>query len=191
MQIPLQIDFEGGLTATEALRARIVREAEKLERFQSRIVGCRVAMIGRSGRRRHGDLFDVRVQVSMPGARDIVVDRSPDSDHAHEDPYVAIHDAFKAVRRRLQDRSRRIEGKVKAHEAPPHGAVDPIFPEEGYGFIASSDGREIYFHQNAVVNDGFRRLRPGSEVRFAESVGEKGPQASTVHVLGKTHGFAS
>ncbi|MFI4976477.1 MAG: cold shock domain-containing protein [Caulobacterales bacterium] len=190
MQIPLQIDFEGGLTASEALRTRIEREVEKLERFRSDIVGCRVAVIGRSHRRRHGDLYGVRLQISVPGAADIVIDRNPPADHAHEDPFVAVRDAFLAARRRMQDRRRRQEGAVKSHETPPHGRVTRIFPDQGYGFIEASDGREIYFHQNAVVNGGFRRLQPGAEVRFAETEGEKGAQATTVHPAGKTHGFA-
>lgn len=42
---------------------------------------------------------------------------------------------------------------------------------------------------NAVLNGGFTRLAPGSEVRFTEVEGDKGPQASTVHLLGKTHGL--
>lgn len=188
MQIPLQIDFEGGLEASDALRARIEHEVDKLERLQNRIIGCRVAMIGRSGRRRHGDLYSVRLQISVPGARDVVVDRNPNADHAHEDPYVAIRDAFDAARRRLQDRQRRQSGKVKLHEPAPQGRVERIFPDQGYGFITASDGREIYFHRNAVVNDGFRRMKVGTAVRFAEEDGEKGAQASTVHLAGKTGG---
>jgi cold shock CspA family protein len=116
-----------------------------------------------------------------------VVDRNPSADHAHEDPYVAVRDAFNAARRRLQDHQRRFEGRVKSHEAPPHGRVAQLFPEMDYGLIETADGREVYFHRNAVLNDGFDRLTPGAEVRFAEEEGEKGPQASTVHLVGKSH----
>jgi len=187
MQIPLKIDFEGGLAASEALRARIEREAQKLERFSDRITACRVAVIGRSGRHHQGDLYQIRIQITLPGRADVVVDRNPSADHAHEDPYVAVRDAFNAARRRLQDHQRRFEGRVKSHEAPPHGRVAQLFPEMDYGLIETSDGREVYFHRNAVVNDGFGRLSPGAEVRFAEEEGEKGPQASTVHLIGKSH----
>ena len=191
MQIPLKIEFEGGLTASEALRTRIEREAAKLERFSDRITGCRVAVIGRSGHHQHGELFQVRLQITMPGRAEIIVDRNPSADHAHEDPYVAVRDAFNAARRRLQDHSKRFQGRVKSHEAPPHGKVARLFPEQGYGFIESSDGRDIYFHRNAVLNDGFTGLKLGTEVTFAETLGEKGPQASTVHLLGKTHVLSS
>jgi cold shock CspA family protein/ribosome-associated translation inhibitor RaiA len=180
MQIPLKIAFEGGLTATDALRERIEREAGKLEQFAGRITACRVAVIGRSGRHQQGGLYQVRIHI-------IVVDRNPEADHAHEDAYVAVRDAFNAARRRLQDHERRSAGQIKIHEVPPHGRVARLIPEQDYGFIEASDGREIYFHRNAVMNDSFDKLKPGAEVRFAESEGDKGPQASTVHLIGRSH----
>jgi cold shock CspA family protein len=45
----------------------------------------------------------------------------------------------------------------------------------------------VYFHQNSVVDTDFSKLETGSEVRFVEEMGEKGPQASTVYVIGKHH----
>lgn len=187
MQVPLNIAYENGLEASPALQARIEREAARLERFSDRITACHVALVGRSGRRRHGDLFRVRLRLTVPGRADIIVDRNPDEDHAHEDPYVAVRDAFEAARRRLQDHVRRFSGAVKHHEAPPHGRITKLFPDAGYGFIEAPDGQEIYFHRNAVVDGDFAKLRTGAEVRFTETTGEKGPQASTVHVVGKSH----
>jgi cold shock CspA family protein len=43
---------------------------------------------------------------------------------------------------------------------------------------------QIYFHRNAVLDAAFDRLKVGSEVAFAEEEGVKGPQASTVRVVG-------
>ena len=186
MQIPLQITFEGGLTSSDALTRRIEHEAAKLERLHDRITSCRVAVIGRPGKRRHGDLYAVRLQITTPSEGEVVVDRNPPADHAHEDAFVTVRDAFNAARRRLQDRCRRVQGQVKRHEAPPQGRVIRMFPDEGYGFIESADGREVYFHRNAVVNGGFERLAVGAAVRFAETEGEKGAQASTVHANGKS-----
>jgi cold shock CspA family protein len=189
MQTPLKIVFEDGLPVSDALRARIEHEAEKLEQFSSKIVACRVTVGRLSGRHHQGDLFQVRLQMTLPGRDEIVVDRNPGEDHAHEDAFVAVRDAFNAARRRLQDHERRFAGQIKAHEAPLTGRVTQVFPDKDYGFISSDDGRDIYFHRNAVVNGGFARLKPGSPVRFTEVEGEKGPQASTVHVLhdGREH----
>lgn len=183
MQIPLQITFEGGLESSEALRARIEREAAKLEKFHDRITSCRVAVIGRSHRHRQGDLYAVRLQITGPGVADVVVDRNPPADHAHEDAFVAVRDAFAAARRRLQDRHRKLQGAVKVHEEPPTGRITRLLPVDGYGFLESADGREIYFHRNSLLNGDFERLSVGDQVRFHERVGEKGPVASTVHLV--------
>jgi cold shock CspA family protein len=54
--------------------------------------------------------------------------------------------------------------------------------------LRTNDGREIYFHQNSVLNGAFPKLKVGTRVIFSEEVGNKGPQASTVKLLGK-HGM--
>ncbi|MBI4642020.1 MAG: HPF/RaiA family ribosome-associated protein, partial [Candidatus Tectomicrobia bacterium] len=122
--------------------------------------------------------YTVRIDLTVPGA-ELVVDRQEDADL-----YVAIRDAFHAARRRLEDYARRQRGTVKVHEAAPYARVSKLFPEEDYGFLETPNGREIYFHRNSVLHPGFNRLQIGTEVRFAEEQGEKGPQASTVAILG-------
>ena len=59
--------------------------------------------------------------------------------------------------------------------------------DEDCGFIETSDGREVYFHRNAVLNDEFDHLVVGAEVRFVEQQGDKGPRASSVRLIGKHH----
>lgn len=106
----------------------------------------------------------------------------------HKDIYVAIRDAFKATRRQLQDYARKQSGAVKHHEPAPHARVSRLFPEEGYGYLETSDGGEVYFHKNSVLHDGFEKLAVGTEVSFVEEAGDKGPQASTVRIIGKRRG---
>ena len=76
---------------------------------------------------------------------------------------------------------------VKAHDTPPHGKVTGLFPAENYGMITDSSGREVYFHRNSVVNANFDSLDVDAEVRFVEEAGDKGPQASSVYLIGKHH----
>jgi cold shock CspA family protein len=78
-----------------------------------------------------------------------------------------------------------MQGQVKQHEAPPIGTVVRLDRSGEFGFLESPDGREIYFHRNSVLDGGFSRLTVGARVAFAEAMGEKGPQASTVRPLGK------
>ena len=85
----------------------------------------------------------------------------------------------------LEDHVRKNRGDTKWHETPPHGTVTGLF--EDHGFITTPDGLEVYFHRNSVVDDKFSEMVEGSAVRFTETQGDQGPQASTVHLIGKHH----
>jgi cold shock CspA family protein len=69
---------------------------------------------------------------------------------------------------------------VKLRAGELNGRVSRLLAYEGYGFITAEDGSEIYFHKNSVPDGGFDRLTVGTEVRYVETEGEQGPQASTV-----------
>lgn len=185
MQIPLQISFHG-LESSPAIESRIREKAAKLEQFHDRIVGCRVTVEAPHHHHRHGKLYNVRIDISVPG-KDVFVGHSGPLNHAHEDVYVAIRDAFNAAGRQLQDHARRMRGVVKAHAAPDRGKVTQLLSD--YGFAETPDGQEIYFHKNSVVGDGFYKLEIGNEVRLviAEEEGVEGLQASTVTPIGKHH----
>jgi cold shock CspA family protein/ribosome-associated translation inhibitor RaiA len=160
-----------------------------LEKFYDRLIGCDVVVEAPHRHSRQGNLFAVTVELHVPGGAPVVAGRLHHDDHSHEDVYVAIRDTFDAARRRLQDHARRARGDIKAHEAPLHGRVAWIDGNERYGFITASDETEIYFHENALVDLAFDDLRAGDEVRFDMHAGEgaRGPQASTVHRIGKHH----
>jgi ribosomal subunit interface protein len=185
MQIPLQITFQN-MDASAAVEAKIREKAEKLDRFHEHIMACRVVVEQTAQHHQQGKLYQVRLDITVPGS-EIVVSRDRGLNHAHEDVYVAIRDAFNAARRQLEDQIGRLKRKVKSHETPPHGRVAEYYPEEGYGKIRTPDGREVYFHANSVLNGGFGHLDVGCEVRFVEEPGDMGPQASTVKAVGKHH----
>lgn len=101
----------------------------------------------------------------------------------YADYRIAIRDAFDAARRQLRRRVTRMRGHVKTHDVPQEfGSVIRLFPDKGYGFIEAVDGQEIYFHRNAVVDADFAKLKSGDVVSYVARQGEKGLQASTVHV---------
>lgn len=187
MTLPIEISFRN-VDSSEAVETRIRERAEKLERFFDRALFCRIVVEAHNRSQQKGKLFNVRVHLSVPG-KDLLVGHEHKQDHAHEDIYVAVRDAFNALEKQLKGQAEIMRGKVKTHETPPHGHIVRIFPDEGYGFIESSGGREIYFHRNAVANGGFEKLSEGDEVRYTAQHGEseKGPQASTVIPIGKHH----
>ena len=46
------------------------------------------------------------------------------------------------------------------------GTVDRIVPEQGFGFIVSDNGQELFFHRNALQATDFEELAPGTPVEF-------------------------
>lgn len=186
MQIPLQITFRD-MEPSEAVEASIRERAAKLDRFSSHIMSCRVVVESPHSHHHKGNLFNVRLDLTLPRGELLVNHEHHHKDHSHEDVYVAIRDAFDALKRQLEDYTRKQRGKVKHHEAPAHGRVLVLVPEEDFGRIGTPDDRVIYFHRNSVLGNGFDRLEIGSEVRYVEEMGEKGPQASTVTPVGKHH----
>jgi cold shock CspA family protein len=184
METPVEIDFER-FEDNGRFRARIEDRIAMLESRFGHITACRVTMRGPGGHHRTGGPCEVTIHLELPGGRHVDIDRSPNQDERYGDPLFAINDAFKRARRVLQDSVRQMQGKVKYHEeAQPTGTVRVIEPEEGFGFLKTADGRDVYFHRNSVLNDGFDRLKSGDSVAFVEEMGEKGPQASTVRALG-------
>lgn len=185
MQQSLQITFRH-MDPSPALEAKIRERTDELERFHERITGCRVVVEAVQQRHHQGNLYRVGIDLTVPGG-ELAVNRAPSEHQAYEDAYVAVRDSFDALRRKLEDFARRQRGDVKYHETPPHGRILKLFPLEDYGIIASSDGREIYFHRHSLLNTPLEELRIGDEVRFAEESGEEGPQASSVTLAGKHH----
>lgn len=183
METSLQIAWEH-IEPSDFLKGRIEREVAGLERTFGRITSCKVHVEGRSHRQHKGGLYALRVRLLLPGGVEVEASRNPPQDHAHEDAYVAVRDVFDALRRQLRERvrERRDEGRRPDIEER-HGLVERLLPDQDHGFIRSDDGREIYFHRNAVLT-GFDRLRVGSEVSFDEDEGREGPQASTVRAYG-------
>lgn len=52
--------------------------------------------------------------------------------------------------------------------------------EKGYGFIEGQDGKDVFVHFSAIVQDGFKSLEEGQEVEFDVVEGARGPQAANV-----------
>jgi ribosome-associated translation inhibitor RaiA len=121
VKIPLQITYRG-FSSSDALSHVIKEEADKLEEFHDRVTGCRVVVEQPHKRHRKGKHFHVRIDLTVPGT-ELVVGRDPAEADQREDPFVAVTDAFDAMRRMLQEyAAKRRDVKVK-------GAGEAAAPE--------------------------------------------------------------
>jgi cold shock CspA family protein len=184
METPPQIDFQG-MQPLPAIREAVSRHLDQLESRFGRITTCRVVVKAPGQHHRTGGLYEINIHLAIPHSKDVNVALTPQNDERYADIHFALNDAFKRARRQLQDRARKLQGQIKHHEPQPTGKVLRIDPSGEFGFIETSDGREIYFHRNSVLNGAFARMKPGVKVAYAEEAGEEGPQASTIRLLGK------
>ena len=167
MQVPVEIAFhnmEPVDWAADEVRARTA----KLEKLYPRMTGCRVRVEQRA-RNAKGTLPPVvRIEMSVPGYKDIVVAHEPDHlQLKYQTPNLrnAINEAFRIAEDRLtafkdqrQDRSRHAQ---HASQNQFLGQVSDIDPNGDFGFLLSKEGGVLYFHRNSVAVGRLRRAQAG------------------------------
>lgn len=175
MKLPLEISARD-VRLNDETEDLIREKASKLDRFFDRIIGCRVRVEVPHRSRRSGTAYNVSIDITVPGG-ELMIKREPD-----EDLHAAIVNSFDIAQRRLKEYAEKSRGDVKTHFEKPLAKVARIFPEEGYGFLVTPEGREVYFHRNAVLDGKFAALTVGTAVTFIEQPGDEGAQASSVAV---------
>lgn len=184
METPIEIDFQG-MAANTGVRENIIKHVSQLEDRFGRIIAGRVVLKAPGGHHQRGGLYEINIRLTLPEGREVVVGHTAQNDERHSDLNFSINDTFKRARRQLQDQVRKLQGQVKHHEGAPVGTVVELDPLGEFGLIETEDGREIYFHRNSVLGGAFPHLTVNSRVTYAEEMGEKGPQASTVKLIEK------
>lgn len=117
MQVPVQVTFRH-MERSAAIEALIREKVAKLDSCPDHIMGCRV-VVGPAGKHHeHGNLYEVRIDLTVPG-EEIAVVREPGQHTQYRDINVAIRDAFDSARRQLEDYLRRRRGAVKVLETAP------------------------------------------------------------------------
>ncbi|MBU0675065.1 MAG: cold shock domain-containing protein [Proteobacteria bacterium] len=95
--------------------------------------------------------------------------------------------AFDNLSQQLKEMQRKKRQTAKGQEDGGSdnlsGVVKTISPPEAYGFIVTQDGREVYFHANALKDNDIGALNEGDSVIFGETEGDKGPCANWVRVV--------
>lgn len=141
----------------------------------------------------HDDLIDVRISARESGhhrrgerevritcqarRKDIVAART------RVELGLALNEALDAFEREVHDlRRRRRDERTQRPASPPLlGIVDRVFRDEGYGFLLTDGGEQVYFHRNAVKGGlDFERLEEGDRVALNVEAGREGPQATAV-----------
>lgn len=184
MQTPLQLTFKH-MEPSEDIEALVHERAARMEKFFDGITSCHVYVRAPHKSQRTGNLYEVSIEVRVPGDELVVHHRKGDVAQ-HEHIKVAVRDAFSVMERQLRRFKQKLGGDVKVHEGALQGRVAEINHDEGFGQILATDHRLIYFHRNSVVDGSFDDLQPEDAVELVVQTDESeiGPQASTVRPIG-------
>jgi ribosomal subunit interface protein len=165
----------------------IAERCAHLEKFSQEITRCHVTISQEAASHRKGNRYSVMVEVRMPKHHDLAVKKQKQILDMQTQLPAVINEAFGALEKQLKKTVALRRHDEKAHvDGQPHGTVEKLFGDQGYGFIRTvDDDRQFYFHRNSVLHDDFERLTVGTEVRFTPQVGDEGPQASSVQVVAR------
>jgi cold shock CspA family protein/ribosome-associated translation inhibitor RaiA len=183
MDVPLEVSFHH-TQKTAALEDLIRKRAARLEKFHQHLISCSVTVEQPQTHQRSGNPYRVRLEVRVPPGHSLIVNARPETHAMHDPVERVLLDAFKTMERQLKELAERQRLEVKQHDVP-HAFVVRLFPDRGYGFLRTPEGREIYFQQTATLHHDWERLEVGTQVRFEETMGEMGPQATTVQIIDK------
>jgi ribosomal subunit interface protein len=121
MKIPVQISFRN-ISQSDFIERRICDKIDKLRKYAGKIIFCRVIVEAPHRQRTKGTLYQIHIDISLPGNK-IVVARDCHH-HSHENVYKAISDAFEAVRRQMEKTSRKKRARCKKTQKSV--AIGPI-----------------------------------------------------------------
>jgi cold shock CspA family protein/ribosome-associated translation inhibitor RaiA len=188
MDVPLEIAFHN-LEKSETVENRVRERVAKLEKLFPRLVACRVVVEAPHRQHQKGNIYRVRIEMSVPGD-DLVVSKEPNRAQerfADPDIYAVLKDSFDTAERMLKDYKAKQSGDTKVHDTPMHGHIMRTNPANDFGFLRNSQGSQLWFHRNAVLNEQLENLAEGDPVHYVEVLGETGPQASKVWRVTSEH----
>ncbi|MEA3547528.1 MAG: HPF/RaiA family ribosome-associated protein [Thermodesulfobacteriota bacterium] len=174
----MELKVEGrNLNVRDSWQEKIQEEQERLDRHHPGLVHNLRVSVEAKGQQKLGG-YEVRLVAGVPNGT-IVVKKKGETVRS------LLIDAFDKLGLQLKElqRKRRQTSKVPSEgdvAASVGGVIKKLFPHESYGFITTADRRDIYFHENALKGLSMEQLSEGDAVQFAETDGDKGPQASWV-----------
>ena len=112
MSTPIEIHFHG-IEKSEAIEERVREKAAKLEKHCGRMTRCRVVLESPHRNPQKPTVFQIKIEISLPRRKPIVVCHEREGSHAHEELPLAIRDAFEAALRKVDDVATRISARTK------------------------------------------------------------------------------
>jgi ribosome-associated translation inhibitor RaiA len=112
MTAPLEIHFHG-LEKSDAVEAKVRDKFNKLQRHFERMSACRVVLEAPHRNSAKAKVFQVKIEISVPGQKPIIVNHEREGGSPQDDLGLVIRDAFEAATRRIDDLSTRLSNRSR------------------------------------------------------------------------------
>ena len=112
MNTPVEIHFHG-IEKSEAIEERVREKVSKLAKHFGRMTRCRVVLEAPHRSPQKPKVFQIKIEISLPRRRPIVVRHEREGSHANEELPLAIRDAFAAALRKVDDVGSKIGARPK------------------------------------------------------------------------------
>lgn len=117
MQIPVRITFRH-MDTSAAVESRVHELADKLKRVTDKILDCHVTIEAPAAHHNKGSPYSVRIDLTGPGGH-LTALKGHDSHPEHKDVYVALRDAFDAIKRQLDHSVQGLRERPTARGSSP------------------------------------------------------------------------
>jgi hypothetical protein len=180
METRVEFYFQG-MKPVERLRQAIATHIADLEQRYGPITACRV-VLKTPGDHHCIGLYEINVRLALPNGREVNVSRTAQQDERYTDwisPSTICStghgDAYKIMSAACRETLRHMK---------PIGTSGQARSSRVWTSRKRRQPRDL-FSKDSALDGAFSQLAIGPRVAFAEELGDKGPQASTVRLLGK------
>ncbi len=129
MDTPVEIHFHG-LEKSDAVEQRVREKVAKLKRHFDRMTHCRVVLEAPHRNPAKAKVYQVKIEVGVPGQNPLVITHDREGAHAQDDLGLAVRDAFEAAVRRIDEVSAKLASRTKQERgrrrpSPLNGTTEP------------------------------------------------------------------
>ena len=105
---------------SDAIMEAVNKRISKLERYCDQIITARVVLDSPHNNHHKGKVYKVGLEIHT-SQKEVIVNQEQHDNHAHEDLYVAIRDAFNAAERQLKsvDKKHRVSAPELVEDELP------------------------------------------------------------------------
>jgi ribosome-associated translation inhibitor RaiA len=112
MTTEVEVRFHG-IEKSDAIEQRVREKVAKLQKHFERMTSCRVGIEAPQRNLLKPKVFQIKIEIGMPGRKPIVVSHERVGSHASEELCLALRDAFEAATRKVDDAAAKIGQRSK------------------------------------------------------------------------------